>query len=58
MTTEVINPRIVKASAELTKRLLALEHEPDEVVLMARIVVRNGIPRKTKWVLETEECYP
>lgn len=57
MTTETINPRIVKASADLTKRLLALAEEPDEIVLMARIVVRNGIPRKVKWTREEEECY-
>ncbi len=58
MTTEVINPRILKAADDLTKRLVALEHEPDEIVLSMRIIVRNGIPRKTKWTHETEECYP
>lgn len=53
-----VNPRILKAAEELTNRLVALEHEPDEIVLSARIVVRNGIPRKVKWTRESEECYP
>jgi len=58
MTTEApVNPRIVKASEDLTKRLLALVEEPDEIVLTARIIVRNGIPRKVKWTREQEECY-
>ncbi len=59
MTTEtVVHPRILEASAQLQKRLIALEYEPDEIVLSARIVVRNGVPRKVKWTLETEACYP
>jgi hypothetical protein len=58
MTTEAaVNPRILKAADDLTRRLVALEHEPDEIVLSARIVVRNGIPRKVKWTREDEECY-
>lgn len=52
-----VNPRILKASEDLISRLVALEHEPDEIVLTARIVVRNGIPRKVKWQREEEECY-
>lgn len=54
----VVNPRILKAAEELTNRLVALENVPDEIVLSARIVVRNGIPRKVKWTREEEECYP
>ena len=58
MTTEVVHPRILEASAQLTKRLIALELEPDEIVLSVRIIIRNGVPRKAKWTLETEACYP
>ena len=57
VTTETVHPRIIEASAQLQKRLLALALEPDEIILTARIVVRNGVPRKVKWQHETEECY-
>jgi hypothetical protein len=56
MTTEVIHPRITKTAEDLTKRLIALDPDVAEIVLSARIVVRNGIPRKTKWTLEEEEA--
>lgn len=59
MTTETIHPRITKAADDLAKRLIALDPDVAEVVLSARIVVRNGVPRKTKWTLEEEEaCTP
>jgi hypothetical protein len=58
MTTEVgVHPRILKATAALQKRIEALDPELAEVVLMARIVVRHGIPIKVKWSHESEECY-
>ena len=44
MTTEApVNPRIAATAANLTKRLLALDPDVDEIVLMARIVVRKGV---------------
>ncbi len=56
MTTEVlIHPRILDYVARLQERLVALETTPGEVFLSARILVRNGVPRKVKWNLEEEE---
>ncbi len=57
MTTEeaVIHPRILAYAARLQERLLKLETTPGEVFLSARILVRNGVPRKIKWNLEDEE---
>ncbi len=59
MTTELaVHPRILEATAQLQKRLLELEYVPDEIVLSARIIIRNGVPRKVKWTVESEVCYP
>ena len=58
MTTEaVIHPRILQASANFQNRLMTVDPDADEIVLMARVVIRKGVPRKVKWALETEECY-
>ncbi len=51
------HPLTIKLSDELTKRLLALQYETDEVVLSCRIIVRNGVPRKVKWTREEESCF-
>ena len=53
----VVHPRILKATAALQKRIEALNPDLPEVVLLARIVVRHGIPIKVKWTNEEEECY-
>ncbi len=56
MTTETpVHPRILDYVARLQERLVALETTPGEVFLSARILVRNGVPRKVKWNLEDEE---
>lgn len=49
LTTEApVNPRILKASADLTTHLVSLGLEPGEQLVKAEVVVRNGVPRKWK----------
>ena len=57
MTTEApaIHPRILEYTARLQARLQELEYVPGEVILSARIVVRNGVPRLIKWTKEDTE---
>ncbi len=57
MTTmqALVHPLITKCADDLKSRLIALQVKEGESVLMVRIVVRNGVPRKVKWIKESEE---
>jgi len=52
----LVHPKVEKTKEELLNRLAAIDPDLDEVVLMARIIVRKGVPRKVKWSLEEEVC--
>lgn len=56
LATGAIHPKFAELHKELDKRLAQLNPDLEDCNLTARITVRNGIPRKVKWITEHEEC--
>lgn len=57
MTTATTHPNVEKLTNALTARLERVSTTPGDSVLKVIIDVRNGVPRKMKFIHEDEEPF-